>query len=286
MIAVIGGTGITGSQVVKALKARGADFKCIVRDPVAAAAKLGSDVNLVQGDLADRASLEAALEGVDRVFMVCGHSPALEELETNALEAMKTAGVSYVVYTSGSEKGIRPDSPSDILIAHYKMEEKFKAGPWKWAFSRPNYYTSNLLMMADPIKNMGKMISPVPPEAVVTMIHPADIGECDAELIMNDEHAGQAYYLAGPAVTFSGIAEALTRVLGKEISYMNVPPEAARKAMEEKGMPDWLMQHLAGIGGILAQGGMGHGSDWVEKLTGHAPRTLDQWIEENRAAIE
>ena len=39
MIGVIGGTGITGSQVVASLNSRGADFKCIVREPAAAKAK-------------------------------------------------------------------------------------------------------------------------------------------------------------------------------------------------------------------------------------------------------
>ena len=50
MIGVLGGTGVTGSQVVAALRAKGVDFTCIVRDPDAAKAKLG-DVNIVHGDL-------------------------------------------------------------------------------------------------------------------------------------------------------------------------------------------------------------------------------------------
>ena len=50
MIGVIGGTGITGSQLVAALKARAAECRCIVRDPDAAKAKLGDDVQLVRGD--------------------------------------------------------------------------------------------------------------------------------------------------------------------------------------------------------------------------------------------
>ena len=64
MIGVLGGTGVTGSQVVAALRAKGVDFTCIVRDPDAAKAKLG-DVNIVHGDLSEPDSLDKALDGVD-----------------------------------------------------------------------------------------------------------------------------------------------------------------------------------------------------------------------------
>ena len=89
MIGVIGGTGITGSQLVAALKARAAEIRCIVRDPDAAKAKLGNDVELVRGDLSDTSSLESAMSGIDTLYILCGHSPMLQQLEINALEAAK-----------------------------------------------------------------------------------------------------------------------------------------------------------------------------------------------------
>ena len=87
MIGVIGGTGITGSQLVATLKAKAAEFRCIVRDPDAARAKLGTDVELVGGDLSDISSLESAMSGFDTLYILCGHSPMLQQLEINALEA-------------------------------------------------------------------------------------------------------------------------------------------------------------------------------------------------------
>jgi uncharacterized protein YbjT (DUF2867 family) len=65
MIGLFGATGNTGGQVVAALKAKGAEFTCIVRDPDAAKSKLGDDVNVVQGDLSDPSSLDKSLEGID-----------------------------------------------------------------------------------------------------------------------------------------------------------------------------------------------------------------------------
>ncbi len=284
MIGVLGGTGVTGSQVVNALKAKGADFTCIVRDPEAAKAKLG-DVNVVQGDLSDPASLDSALEGIETLYLLCGHSPVLQEMEMNGLGAAKRAGVKYIVEASGSEKGIREDSPSDIMKMHYHVENAVRGSGIKWAISRPNFFTSNLMGMAEPIVKMGKLITALPPETTISMIHPADIGECVAELLTNEDRAGQEYFLTGPAVTMSEVASTISEVTGNEIEYVQVPPEAARSAMEEKDMPEWLMNHMGAMFGIVGRGEMAHESDWVQELTGHAPRTLKDWLTGAKASF-
>jgi len=284
MIGVLGGTGVTGSQVVAALQAKGVDFTCIVRDPEAAKAKLG-DVNVVQGDLADPASADSAFEGIETLYLLCGHSPVLQQMEMNGVEAAKRAGVKYIVESSGSEKGIREDSPSDIMKMHYHVENAVRDSGIKWAISRPNFFTSNLMGMAEPIANMGKLITTLPAETTISMIHPADIGECVAELLTNEDRAGQEYFLTGPAVTMGEVATTISEVTGKDVEYTQVPPEAAKKAMEEKGMPDWLMAHMGAMMGLAAQNEMAHESNWVQELTGHAPRTLKDWLTSAKAAF-
>ena len=285
MIGILGGTGVTGSQVVAALKAKGANFTCIVRDPDAAKAKLGDDVNVVPGDLSDPASLDSAMEGIDTLYLLCGHSPALKELEMNGLGAAKRAGVSYIVKSSGTEKGIAADSPSAIMKTHYEVENEVRGSGIKWAISRPNFFMSTLMGMAEPIAMMGKLITTLPPETAISMIHPADIGESVAELLTNQDRAGQEYFLTGPVVTMGDVVKAISEAVGKEIEYVQVPPEAAKKAMEEKAMPDWLMAHMGAMMGIAARGDMAGETNWVQQLTGHAPRTLPEWLGGAKAAF-
>ncbi|MFC1666046.1 SDR family oxidoreductase [Pseudomonadota bacterium] len=201
MIGVLSGTGNTGGQVVKALKAKGADFKCIVRNPDAAREKLGADIALAQGDLADPASLDSAFQGLDTLYLLCGHSPSLGDLELNALAAAKNAGISYIVKSSGSEKGITPDAPSEILKMHHKVEEAVKTSGIDWAISRPNFFMSNLLNMAEPVAKMGKLITALPAETKLSMIHPADIGESVAELLINKNYVGDTCFLTGNVIS-------------------------------------------------------------------------------------
>jgi len=69
MIVVTGATGQAGSEVVRALAARGDRVRAFVRDPGAAGGKLGEGVELAVGDLADPRSVRAALDGADTLFL-------------------------------------------------------------------------------------------------------------------------------------------------------------------------------------------------------------------------
>ena len=250
MIGVLGGTGNTGGQVVNALKAKGAEFKCIVRNPAAARDKLGADVALVQADLSDPSSLDTAFQGLDTLYLLCGHSPKLAEMELNALEAAKNAGVSFIVESSGSEKGITADAPSEILKMHHRVEEAVKQSGINWTISRPNFFMSNFLNMAEPVAKMGKLITALPPETKISMIHPADVGESVAELLTSKNYIGETCFLTGNAITMNEVKDELSNALGKDIAYVQVSPEDARKAMQAKGMPDWLIAHMGGMMGF------------------------------------
>ena len=71
-ILVVGATGALGRPVVQLLRAQGVAVRALNRHPDQAAdlAALGAEV--MAGDLADRASLERACAGADRV-LACAH---------------------------------------------------------------------------------------------------------------------------------------------------------------------------------------------------------------------
>ncbi len=141
---VTGGTGFIGANVVRALLQRGTEVRALVR-PRSDTRNLDSlDVELVAGDLRDRGSLEAALEGCDTVY----HVAAMYTLWTsdprqiyesnvtgtvNLLEAAGMAGVQRIVYTSSvATIGLPKDSTPgtevvplqpDELISDYKRSK-------------------------------------------------------------------------------------------------------------------------------------------------------------------
>ena len=143
---VTGGTGFVGANVVRMLIQRGTEVRALVR-PRSDTRNLDQlDVELVAGDLRDRGSLEAALEGCDTVYHVAAMyalwAPNPQEIydsnvtgTVNLLEAAGQAGVEKIVYTSsvatiglpkdgapGTEEV--PLSPED-LVSDYKRSKYF-----------------------------------------------------------------------------------------------------------------------------------------------------------------
>lgn len=286
MIGVIGATGSTGRALVAALKEKGADFRCLVRDPAAAAEKLGADVALVQSDLADAASVEAGLQGCDKVFLLSGHSPVMVEQQLNAVNAAKAVDAKHIVKLSGGSFIIKEDTPAKIGRGHWEIEQEIKASGLEWTFLRPGFFMQNFLNMADMIKGMGKVMMPLPADVSLGMIDVRDTADAAAGVLTTDGHAGQTYELSGPNVSPAEAISAIGSVIGKEIGFVQVPMEGAVGAMKEKGMPDWLVDHQSTLMGMAANGDMAtYGNNLIETLAGHAPRTPADFAKDHAAAF-
>ncbi|MDH3978602.1 MAG: SDR family oxidoreductase [Gammaproteobacteria bacterium] len=72
VVLVAGATGGTGREVVKDLLANGYEVRAFVRNAETAREKLGDDVEYIEGDVRDRASIDAALPGVDAIISAIG----------------------------------------------------------------------------------------------------------------------------------------------------------------------------------------------------------------------
>src|SRR5689334_10241200 len=151
MILVTGATGTVGCEVVKQLVLAGEKVRVLARDP-AKAAKLGDGIEIAQGDLARPETLGAAFVGVDRA-LVLATGPQLAELEGNAFDAARKAGVRHIVKLSADAIGFEPE----IAIGrwHRESEEKLKASGIAWTMLWPGNFASNALRWAGPIKAQG-----------------------------------------------------------------------------------------------------------------------------------
>src|SRR5579872_933858 len=98
MILVTGATGNIGSEVVRLLVAGGHKVRVLARDP-AKAARLGPGVEIVRGDLTVPASLDPAMKGIERAFLVA-HAMELPTITEHFSAAAERAGVKHVVLNS------------------------------------------------------------------------------------------------------------------------------------------------------------------------------------------
>lgn len=271
-ILVTGATGTVGAGVIRELQARGVPVRALVRDRERAAAALGAGVELAAGDFTDPASIRAALDGVERVFLCSPNHPRQVEHETNVIDAAARADARQLVKIGAN--GAQIGSPLEFWDAHGRIEAHLRESGLPWVVLHPSSYTSNLLAAARTIATTGTLFAPAG-EAKVTLVDPRDVAAVAATVLTEDGHDGRTYTLTGPeAVTYHEAAQQLSVAIGQPVEFVDVPDGAARAAMVEAGLPAWLADQLIILWGQLRRGAAATTTDVVHVLTGHEPRTV------------
>ena len=110
-----------------------------------------------------------------------------------------------------------------------------------------------------------------------------DIARVAAAVLFSepDKHRNQAYVLTGPeAESMQQNAETIGEVIGKKVTYHPISYQESREAMLGYGMQEWLADDLVGLARIGAEGNASRVTNAVEEVTGSAPRSVRQTVEE------
>jgi uncharacterized protein YbjT (DUF2867 family) len=276
MILLTGATGTAGSEVATALSAAGVPFKALVRNPDTAASLHRPGVKLVRGDLADPASLAAALNGVSRAFLLTPPAAEQVDLQDNFITAAQSAGVQHVVKLSV----VPGDGANRFARLHAQADERLKQSGLAWTLLQPTFFMQNLLGLAGMIRG-GTIYQPAG-AGRSGYVDTRDIAAVAAAVLTTPGHQGKTYTLTGPEdLSFREIADRFSDVLGRLILYVDIPPEAARDAMLKSGMPAWNVDGVLELMAALRADRLSFVTDDVRRVTGHRPRTLEQFIRDH-----
>lgn len=279
MILVTGATGHVGQELVPQLLDAGQQVRVFTRD-ARKVAHLGERVECVVGDFDRPETLAAAMQNVDRVFLVTYET----RQDSNALEAAKRAGVQHVVKLSTLEAS---DAVLQIGKWHREREQLIEASGLTWTFLRPGMFMTNTLdWFADSIKQQGAVYFPGG-KGKVAPIDPADIAAVAVKALTQPGHCGQAYALTGPELlAMSEMVNIIAGVIGKPLKYTSIPAFAAKGWMLKSGMDKVLVNALLEM---LASLRKNHGAvltDGVPQVLGRPARTFEAWCREHRAAFQ
>lgn len=278
MILVTGATGATGGQVVRALSALGAPVRALVRNPAKAAAIAGPGVEIVIGDLERPETLDRALRGVRRMFLVSSGDLRMADLQGNAVAAARRAGVRHVVKLSAVGAG--PDSPVQLLRLHARIEEDIRHSGLAWTMLQPNFFMQNFLQFAPAIAAQGAFHAPAG-DGKSSVVDVRDIAAVAVAVLTGANHAGKTYVVTGAEpLSYADAAAKIGTAIGRPVAYVNVPPEAARKSLLERGMPGWLADDLVALAAFYGSGQTAAVTPVVDQTTGRAPRRFDQFARE------
>ncbi len=282
-VLAIGANGQVGGEVARLLAQRGICVRALVRDSAKAKPLAALGIEIVEADLAEPSTLARAFSGVDRVFLSSALDPSQVELQANAVEAARNAGVRHVVKLSGL--GTALDSEVASGRWHAQTEERIEASGMGWTHLRPYFFLQNLLQMAPLVANADVLPNSIG-GAAIAGVDARDLAACAVGALASDDHFGLAYDVTGPeAFTYGEIAEVLSKRLGRAIRTLELKPEIARARMIEDGMPEWHADVLEEFAACFTRGGGAPVTDAVLQLTGNAPRSVGEFIDEHASAF-
>jgi uncharacterized protein YbjT (DUF2867 family) len=281
VILISGASGNAGGAVLHAAVAASLTVRAMYRDRLDAA-KAPRGVAAVVADFGDRESLVAALNGIELVYLVCGPIPQLVELESNMIDACRAAGVRHVVLNSALGAGRFPKS---FPKWHEEVEQKLQASGLGYTILRPNGFMQNIVAYNAPTIRTDHAFYAAMGDARVSLIDVRDVGAAAAAIFGEPgRHNGQTYELNGPhAVTNAEIAAHISRIIGREVAYIDIPEENQRQAMLGAGMPAWQAGAILELQEYYRTGACADVDGVVAALLGRPPRTLDAYLDENKA---
>jgi uncharacterized protein YbjT (DUF2867 family) len=280
VVLVIGGRSKIGSALIDDLLERGQSVRALVRDSERGAS-LPAGVQSVVGDLADPATLAEAMRGVEKVFLLCGPTPDEVQLNKNAIDAAKRAGVGLVVRSS--ILAADPDSSSTFIRDHGECDQHLRSAGIGYAIVRPHMFMQNIPESTIPSIDQNGNFYANAGDARISMVDTRDVAAVAAVLLTEPGHEGEEHDVTGPeGLSYDDVAGKLTAALGREIGYVDVPDDAVRQALSGFGLGDWmvdaLVQLLADYRASGTDGYAAQVADTVRRLTGSSPRTLDKLL--------
>jgi uncharacterized protein YbjT (DUF2867 family) len=281
MILITGASGNVGKEVLKQITQTGVEVRAAFQS-VSKAGGAPSGVEIVAVDYNQAESLQTALKGVDRVFLVGPPTAELTVLERNAMDVIAQSDVRRVVKLSamGGREAVFPRQ-------HAQSEEYIQATGVPYTFLRPNGFMQNMINYNAPTINTQSAFYGSEGDGRVSQIDIRDVAAVAVKTLTEDGHVGKAYTLTGPdALTNKEIAQILSGELRREIRFINLPPAQLKEALLSAGLPEWNADALLDLQRLYREGKATTVTRDVEQILGRKAISFAQFARDYRSDFE
>jgi NADH dehydrogenase len=235
MILVTGGTGFVGSHLIRRLRKDGIPVRAVVRNPDRAQSIKDLGVDVVRGDVSDKASLEKAAMGCERVVHLVGiiqetSAATFKRIHVdgtkNLLEAAKKADARHFFYQSAL--GTRPGAMSAYHKTKWEAEELVRASGISCTILRPSLIYGPGDQFTIRLSEMIRL-SPVLPvigsgKSRIQPIFIDDVVACIAKAVSSDCCLNEIYEIGGPEqLTYEEVTVAIAEALGVKRPTVHMP---------------------------------------------------------------
>lgn len=276
-VGISGASGQLGKAVLAEVAARRADVKrvAISRTPDAS----GGDIEGRLGDYDRPQTLAAAYAGLDRLLII--PSADLREgvrsaQHVAAIDAAVTAGVKHIVLLSalGTRKQEEPANGASYWVAEQHL---IKTAP-AWTILRMGYYAEAFAQEAQMSAATGVLTGLS--DSRVSYVARDDVAAAAAGVLVGEGHVGAIYSATGPhSLSGAERAAAASRFTGKPFGFAVLTEEALRGGLVQAGLPQDVVNVVVSIQSDFAAGAFDIVTGHVQRLSGRAPKTLQQVLD-------
>lgn len=271
-IVVTGATGNVGRPLVSELVTAGRRVRAVTRNPKTAAFPDGVEVV---------SSALDALPGASAVFL---NSRALGDQLADVVSRAQRSGVTKLVALSA----INADDDFSRQPSRFRGDRNKEVecaavdSGLAWVSLRPTVFATNFAGMWSAQIRAGDMVGGPFAEASSAPIAESDIAAVAARALLNDELVRQKIPLTGPhAFTNSELVKIIGTVLGRRLTYQEVPPEIVRQRFVDLGLgAEFADAYTAMLAETVDKPALV--THEVEKIVGRPAATFAQWVSQHR----
>jgi uncharacterized protein YbjT (DUF2867 family) len=274
MILLTGATGTIGKATLSALRAAGAQVRVATRAPD----KIRQQgVEAVAFDWDKLDSYRPAMEGADKLFLLTPNSERQVGYVLQAVAIAKRVGIKHIVRLSV----LGADAEPGVILGrqHLAAEKEIRHSGIAWTVLRPTFFMDNFTNYYGVNPNADGQVFLPNGDGKAAWTDPDDVGEAAARVLTGQGYEGKVFDLTGPEALST--AEALALIgeeLGHKYTYVDVPEDAARKAMEDsRMMPEWLVDAFLELNAVVRHGYSANVTTGLKDLLGRAPHSVRDW---------
>lgn len=242
MIAVLGGTGFIGRNVLEQLSQGEEPMRALYRKSSKAdSLRQYKNVELVEGDVVDPASLKRLMQGADKLIHAAAVTGNIKNVNNiyervhvegtkNVVKAAQEAGIRKIVLLSGL--GTKPANPGTYMQTRWLMEEAIRQSGIDWFILQPSILFGKGSEFFEAQARIIKL-APVAPvigngKTRFQPIYVKDVARCTVEALNSPDKVGRALAIGGPEYyTMNELINLIVRTLGKKRIKVYLPLWAA-----------------------------------------------------------